>query len=80
MKDPAKRAAAVRALAGKFGASMNQRYWTSGPYDLMAVIEAEDEESANAFSLRIGAAGKVRAAMVRAFLKDQMHALLRKMV
>ena len=80
VKDTTKRADAVKELAKKFGASMSQLYWTSGQYDLVAVIEANDDESANAFSLSIGAAGNIRTEMLRAFSKDEMNAILGKMV
>lgn len=79
VKDTTKRADAVKELAKKFGASMSQLYWTSGHYDLVAVIEANDEESANAFGLSIGAAGNIRTEMLRAFSKDEMNAILGKM-
>ncbi|MEO8014928.1 GYD domain-containing protein [Polaromonas sp.] len=79
VKDTTKRADAVRELAKKFGASMSQLYWTSGRYDLVAVIEADDEESANAFGLSIGVAGNIRTEMLRAFSKDEMNAILGKM-
>ena len=79
VKDTTKRSDAVRELAKKFGASMSQLYWTSGPYDLVAVIDAEDEASANAFGLSIGAAGNIRTEMLRAFSKDEMNAILAKM-
>ena len=79
VQDTTKRADAVRELAKKFGASMSQLYWTSGRYDLVAVIEADDEESANAFGLSIGAAGNIRTEMLRAFSKDEMNAILGKM-
>ena len=79
VKDSTKRADAVKELARKFGASMSQLYWTSGRYDLVAVIEAEDEESANAFSLSIGAAGNIRTEILRAFSRDDMNAVLGRM-
>lgn len=79
VKDTTQRADAVKELAKKFGASMSQLYWTSGHYDLVAVIEANDEESANAFGLSIGAAGNIRTEMLRAFSKDEMNAILGKM-
>lgn len=78
VKDTTRRADAVQEAAGKFGATM-QIYWTSGRYDLLAIIDAPDEESANAFALSIGAAGNVRTEMLRAFSKDEMNAVLAKM-
>ena len=80
VKDTTKRADAVKELAKKFGASMRQIYWTSGHYDLVAVIEANDDESVNAFGLSIAAAGNIRTEMLRAFSKDEMNAILAKMV
>ena len=79
VKDSTKRADAIRGLANKFGASMSQLYWTSGHYDLVAVIEAEDEESANAFSLSIGAAGNVRTEILRAFSQNEMSKIVDRM-
>jgi uncharacterized protein with GYD domain len=76
VKDTTKRADAVKAAAKKFGASMNQIYWTLGQYDLVAIVEAPDDESATAFSLAIGAAGNVRGQTLRAFAKDEMDGIL----
>ena len=78
VKDTTRRADAVKEAAGKFGATM-QIYWTSGRFDLLAIIDAPDEESANAFALSIGASGNIRTEMLRAFSKDEMNAILVKM-
>ena len=79
VKETTKRAEAVMEAARMFGASMPQIYWTLGQYDLVAVIEARDEESATAFALAIGAAGNVRGQTLRAFSKDEMNGILGKM-
>ena len=78
VKDTTRRADAVKEAAGKFGATM-QIYWTSGRFDLLAIIDAPDEESANAFALSIGTAGNIRTEMLRAFTKDEMNAILGRM-
>jgi hypothetical protein len=39
VKDTTRRADAVKEAAGKFGATM-QIYWTSGRFDLLAIIDA----------------------------------------
>ena len=78
VKDTTRRADAVKEAAGKFGATM-QIYWTSGRFDLLAIIDAPDEESANAFALSIGTSGNIRTEMLRAFTKDEMNAILGKM-
>ena len=79
VKDTTKRADAVKEAAKKFGANMPQIYWTLGRYDLVAIIEAPDDESATAFALAIGAAGNVRTQTLRAFTKDEMNGILGKM-
>lgn len=79
VKETTKRAEAVMEAAKMFGASMPQIYWTLGQYDLVAVIEAQDEESATAFALAIGSAGNVRGQTLRAFSKDEMNGILGKM-
>ena len=79
IKDTTKRADAVREAARKFGASMPQLYWTLGKYDLVAIIEAPDDESVTAFALAIAGAGNIRMQTLRAFNKDEMNGILGKM-
>ena len=79
VKDSTKRADAVQEVAKKFGASMPQLYWTLGKYDLVAIIEAPDDESATAFSLAIAAAGNIRIQTLRAFNKGEMNGILARM-
>jgi uncharacterized protein with GYD domain len=79
VKDTTKRADAVKEAAKKFGANMTQIYWTVGHYDLVAIIEAPDEEAAAAFALAIGAAGNIRTQTLRAFSKEEMNGILGKL-
>ena len=51
-------------------------WWTIGPYDLVAVSEFPDEESATAFALALGAAGNVRTTTMRAFEASAMSAIV----
>jgi uncharacterized protein with GYD domain len=78
-KDSVKRADGVKAAAKKFGCKMTQIYWTLGSYDVVAIIEAPDEESATAFALAIGMAGNVRTQTMRAFSADEMKGILGKL-
>jgi uncharacterized protein with GYD domain len=80
VKDSTKRADAVKEAAKKFGATMPQIYWTMGPFDLVAVVEAPDDLSATAFALAIGIAGNIRGQTLRAFNKDEMNTILGKLV
>jgi uncharacterized protein with GYD domain len=79
VKDSTKRADAVKAAAKKFGAKLTQIYWTLGHYDVVAIIEAPDDQSATAFALSIGTAGNVRTQTLRAFSAEEMKGILDKM-
>ena len=76
VKDTTKRAAAVQEAAGKFGANMAQIYWTLGQYDLVTIIEADDEKAATAFALAISTAGNIRMETLRAFNREEMGDIL----
>ena len=79
VKDTTKRADAVKEVAKNFGANMTHVFWTLGHYDLVAIIEASDEQSATAFALAVGAAGNTRTETLRAFNHEEMNAILGKM-
>ena len=49
-------------------------YWTVGPYDLVGIIDAPDEESASAAMLQLGAAGNLRTTTMRAYSSDEFKA------
>ena len=66
-KDTVDRAEAGKALAGKFGGALKEIYWTLGPYDIVAISEAPDDESATAFALTLASQGNVRTTTMRAF-------------
>ena len=76
--DTVDRAEAGRELAGKFGGALKEIYWTIGPYDIVAVSEAPDDESATAFALSLGAQGNVRTTTMRAFSGDEMRGVIAK--
>lgn len=79
VKDTTKRADAVKEAAKKFGTEMTHIYWTLGNYDLVAIIEAQDDASATAFALAIGAAGNIRTQTLRAFDRDEMNGILARL-
>jgi uncharacterized protein with GYD domain len=79
VKESTKRADAVKEAAKKFGAQMTQIYWTLGQYDIVAVIEAKDDQSAAAFAMAVGAAGNVRSNTLRAFTREEMNGILTKL-
>jgi uncharacterized protein with GYD domain len=53
-------------------------YWTLGEHDIVAVVEAPDDETATASLLAIGAQGNIRTKTMRAFSRDEMRAVIDK--
>lgn len=77
-KDTVDRAEAVEQLANSMGGSMELLLWTLGTYDLVAVSEFPDDETATAFALAVSSQGNVRTSTMRAFNKEQMRDILAK--
>lgn len=63
-------------IASKHGARFLEHYWTNGPYDVVAIVEAPDDESITAVFREIGAAGNARPTLLRAFDREEMSRIL----
>jgi uncharacterized protein with GYD domain len=60
------------------GGRFKETYWTLGPYDVVAVIEAPDDETATAFALASGAQGNIRTTTMRAFDREEFQQIIDK--
>ncbi len=69
---------AVKEMFGGIGVTLKETYWTLGPYDIVAVTEAPDDESATAAMLALGARGNLRSTTLRAFSAEEMRGLIEK--
>ena len=78
-KDTTKRARVARDLAAKMGLTVKDVYWTLGQYDIALIADAPDDATMTAFGLSIGSLGNVRTQTLRAFMSDEMDAVLGKM-
>lgn len=78
-KETTRRAEGVREMGKKFGVTAKEFFWTLGSYDVVAIFDAPDDASMTAFGLAIGATGNVRTQTLRAFSKDEMNEILRKL-
>jgi uncharacterized protein with GYD domain len=67
------------ALAEKFGARIEQVYWTVGPYDLVSILEAPDDESATAMLVELGSAGNLRTTTLRAYDREEMSGIIQRL-
>jgi uncharacterized protein with GYD domain len=78
IKDSTKRAAAAKAAAKKTGVNMRDVFWTLGEYDVICVLEAEDEAALAAFTIATAQQGNVRTRTLRAFSATEMDKILAK--
>lgn len=77
-KETVDRAQAARDVAEQLGGQFKEIYWTIGLYDLVAVFEAPDDETAEAALLALGSQGNVRSTTLRAFTGDEMQAIIER--
>jgi uncharacterized protein with GYD domain len=75
-RETVSRADAFAAALEKLGAKLVTFYWTVGQYDMVAVVEAPDDETITAALLQVGALGNIRSATLRAFDKDEMTRII----
>jgi uncharacterized protein with GYD domain len=66
-------------LAQKHGLKLEQAYWTVGPYDMVAIFEAPDDEAISAHLLEIGSLGNVRTTTLRAYDEEEMSGILERL-
>ncbi len=78
VKDSIKRAVAATAEAEKMGAKVTDAFWTMGAYDVVLLLDAPDDETVSAFSLKIGSLGNVKSQTMRAFRREEMESILAK--
>ena len=79
VKETLQRAEGAAALGKRLGGTIKEVLWTLGPYDLVALADAPDDETATAFALAIGSQGNARTLTMRAFNRDEMSRILAKL-
>jgi len=58
---------------------LEQAYWTVGPYDIVTVFEAPDDEALSAHLLAIGSLGDARTTTLRAYGEEEMSGILQRL-
>ena len=71
VKDSPSRLDAGRAEFKKIGVHIKETYLTMGRYDLVCIMEADDEESFAAAMLSLGSQGNIQTETLKAFNEDQ---------
>jgi uncharacterized protein with GYD domain len=77
-KDTVDREQMFRNMIEGLGGNLKDAYWTIGPYDIVAVAEAPDDETMTAMALQAGALGNIRTTTLRAFNRDEMAGIIEK--
>jgi uncharacterized protein with GYD domain len=67
------------ALADKHGARIEQVYWTVGPYDIVTIVEAPDDESATAMVLELSSGGNLKTTTLRAYGREEMSGIVQRL-
>lgn len=79
VKETTKRANRFQEIAGECGVKVKEIMWLMGDYDVINIVETEDEKNLAALLLRVGAWGNVKTTTYKAFSKDDMDIILSKM-
>jgi uncharacterized protein with GYD domain len=66
---------AARKIAADMGGSL-EAHWTLGEFDIVAIMEFPDDETATAFLLKVGSLGNLRSRSMRAFDADEMSRII----
>jgi uncharacterized protein with GYD domain len=77
-RDTVDRASAAEVALNPAGIKFKDLYWTVGEYDLIAILDAPDEESLAAALLVLAAQGNLRTTTLRAFTADEMKDVIAK--
>jgi uncharacterized protein with GYD domain len=75
VKDSPDRFEAFKGLAEQMGLSIVGVYYTVGHYDMVVIIEGDDDAATSAL-LKVGSLGNVRTETMRAYSEDGMRKLV----
>jgi uncharacterized protein with GYD domain len=78
-RDTLDRAEAFESLMQQLGGQTTALYWTVGPYDIVVIAEAPDDETITAALLAVSSQGNVRTTTCRAFSAQDMRAIIDKL-
>jgi uncharacterized protein with GYD domain len=79
VKSTTQRAAAAKEVASRFGVNMREILWTMGEYDLVCILEAQDEKALATFNLALAMQGNIRTQSLRAWTAAEMDQILAKL-
>ena len=78
-KETVARYSDAKALVEHMGGSIESIHWTIGPYDIVTVVDAPNDETVSAVMLALASGGNLRGTTMRAFTEDEMAGVIGKM-
>ena len=76
IKESPTRFDAAKQSMREMGAELRAFYLTMGQYDMVAIWEAPDEQTAARAALALGSRGAVRSETLRAFTEDEYRQII----
>ena len=76
VKESPRRLDKAREVAKGVGATIEQFYMVMGDHDMVAVLDAPDDDAVARFVLKLGMAGNVRTKTLKAFTEEQYRGIL----
>jgi len=76
VKDTVKRADVFKEMAKKKDVKVRDMYWTLGAHDVVAIIEAPNDEAITGLGLTLGMQGNVRTQTLRAYSASEIGKIL----
>ena len=76
VKESPKRLDAAKKTIKEMGGHFKAVYLVVGPYDLVTVVEAPDDETMTKINLALGSRGAVRTETLRAFTEDEYRKII----
>jgi uncharacterized protein with GYD domain len=77
-KDSVDRYEASASRLEGLGVAFADIYWTLGNHDIVALVDAPDDETLAAGLLAIAGAGNIRTTTLRAFTREEMRGVIGK--
>jgi uncharacterized protein with GYD domain len=79
VRDTVQRGQDARDLLQRMGGEVKALYWTPGPYNIVAILDAPDDDTVATVALAITSRGTTRATIVRAFDENTVSKLLARL-
>jgi uncharacterized protein with GYD domain len=78
-KDTVRRTEDARKTLEAAGARLESILWTQGRYDIVAMVEAPDDETMAMAMLRLASGGSIRTETLRGFTVEEMSRIAAKL-